>query len=213
MKRIDLTNQKYGKLLVLKYDHSDKNGKPYYECLCDCGNKIIARGENIRSGRSKSCGCYTIERSKEANTKHGDSGSRLYNEWLGIRKRCNDKNNKEYKNYGNRGINVCKEWNSDYLCFKEWAVNNGYSDNLTIERIDVNEGYNPNNCTWIPMPEQSINKRIQKNNTTGIKGVTLKNGKYIVRISYKGKRYYIGPYKTPEEAMAKRKEAEENLWR
>lgn len=129
-----------------------------------------------------------------------------------MKKRCNNKNNKSYKDYGARNIKVCDEWNNDFLAFKLWAYQNGYNDNLTIERVDVNKGYCPSNCKWIESEEQAYNKRLQINNKTGIKGTSYINGKYVVRISYKNKRYYIGTFNTKEEAMKKRKEAEKKLW-
>ena len=104
MKRIDLTGKKFNKLTVIEYVGSDEKGKPNYKCLCECGKETICRGENIKSGRTKSCGCFNIERSIEANKTHGDSKKRIYKEWLDMRKRCNNPNDKEYHNYGQRGI-------------------------------------------------------------------------------------------------------------
>lgn len=154
-KRIENLNGKtFGRLTVIS-DPIHKNGKIYFKCRCSCENKTITevRADELKSGTSKSCGCYALE----LKTKTGMSRERIYGIWDGMIRRCNDKDNKRYLNYGARGITICKEW-YDFLTFREWAFNNGYKDNLTIERIDVDKNYEPNNCTWITMKEQARNK-------------------------------------------------------
>lgn len=104
--------------------------------------------------------CNSAYSGKNAHRyKNGESKTRLYHIWLGMKRRCLKINCKDYHNYGGRGIVICDEWMNDFLQFKEWSYINGYDDNLTIERIDVNIGYNPKNCTWIPNSEQSKNRR------------------------------------------------------
>lgn len=146
-------------------------------------------------------------------TTHGMSRTNIYTRWIDMKKRCNNPKNKEYHNYGARGIKVCSEWDNDFLKFYNWSIDNGFEESLSIDRINVNLGYSPSNCKWIPMNLQGINKRLQKNNKTGIKGVNLSiRNKYIVRISIYGKRHYIGEYNTLEEAKLAREEAELLYW-
>ena len=110
----------------------------------------------MRRGLVKSCGC--LNRDQPHKTIHGDRQTRLYKIWIDMRQRCSNPNNSAYKNYGDRGIRVCSEWN-DYQVFKEWAMGNGYDENLTIERVDVDGGYNPDNCKWITRKDQGFNRR------------------------------------------------------
>ena len=142
--------EKYGKLIVLENLHP----KNEVVCKCDCGNIKIAKATNVFYGGTRSCGCLK----NPGNTKHGDGHTRLYRIWKAMRERCNTKSCSTYKNYGARGIKVCSEWN-DYLAFKEWALSNGYTDELTIDRINVNGNYEPDNCRWATYKVQSNNTR------------------------------------------------------
>lgn len=157
MKKIDLTGHKYGRVAVLSY-FGHKNGRTAWNCLCDCGNTFVTTGDSLRTGKTSSCGCYRHEREIEANVKHGLHGTRLYKIYHHMKQRCYDSGNSRYKNYGGRGIKICQEWLSDFKNFYNWALENGYKENLSIERIDVNGNYCPENCKWIPMIEQYKNK-------------------------------------------------------
>lgn len=137
-------------------------GRVYCNCICDCGNKVEKiRARSLLSGNTKSCGCLNNELRLERNLKHNDANrnnkSRLYKIWVDVRRRCNNPNRKDASNYFKKGIRMCEEWN-DFSKFKEWALENGYDDNLTIERKNNNKGYNPDNCCWIEKSEQSKNR-------------------------------------------------------
>lgn len=141
---------------------------------CDCGNEKIVRYGNLKNGTSKSCGCLVKEHLEWKNYRHGATVrgkmERLYRIWNGIKVRCYDKNDPAYPKYGGRGILMCNEWHYDYLKFKEWALNNGYSDELSIDRIDNDKGYYPENCRWADsvtqMNNRSFNHKVTYNGET-----------------------------------------------
>lgn len=153
---IDLTGLRFGRLKVLSKEYKDRYGKIYWKCLCDCGNITIVRGNALKSGNTKSCGCKIYD---THNQKHGLRGTRLYNVWCGIKSRCYNTSNKAWGRYGGREICMCEEWRNDFITFYNWALDNGYSENLSIDRIDVNGNYEPSNCRWATAKEQSDNKR------------------------------------------------------
>lgn len=157
----DLTGQKFERLTVLERVPNYRN-RVAWRCICECGNETIVTSLDICSGNTKSCGCLQRERSSEAakrtNYIHGETRTPLHNSWSAMLQRCNDPNYKWYKDYGNRGIKVCEEWLT-FVNFRDWALSNGYQKGLTIERIDVNGNYTPDNCKWITNKEQQRNKR------------------------------------------------------
>ena len=158
----------YGRLTVIAFDHKRK-GHIYYKCACECGCVTVAEAYSLRKGRTKSCGCLRRESAAKRgkmNTAHGESHSnktRLYGIWSGMRQRCNNPNKDCYSLYGGKGVRVCAEW-EDYANFKKWAMANGYADNLSIDRIDSNGNYCPENCRWITRSENTA--RANKNHTT-----------------------------------------------
>lgn len=168
-KLIDLTGQKFGRLVVVeRYGICRKGQDAKWLCSCECGGVAIATGKNLRRGNTQSCGCYKRERTSEEKRKHGLSlqKERLYYVWVGMRQRCLNANYKQYKDYGGRGISYCKEWD-DYNNFRMWALANGYDDKApfgkcTLDRIDVNGNYEPSNCRWVDMKIQNNNKRYIK---------------------------------------------------
>ena len=180
----DLTGQKFNKLLVLKQVRKNK-GKTYWLCKCDCGKETIVEGYKLKTGHIRSCGCLQREINIKRLTTHNLSKSKLYEIWCAIKNRCLNKNLKTYKNYGGRGITVCQEWLNDFKTFYDWAINNGYSDGLTIDRINNDGNYEPDNCRWASRKTQANNRRTCK--TFTYNGVT-KNYKQwceFLKINYK----------------------------
>ena len=162
----DLTGRRYGRLTVISERGRRKDRHILWRCLCDCGNETVVSGTDLRRGRAQSCGC--LQREKAAISPamtlrtHGQSKTRLYHTWYGMRYRCNSTNSKDFPNYGGRGITICDEWRNDFAAFRDWAMSNGYRDDLTIDRIDNDKGYSPDNCRWATIAEQNRNKRTHK---------------------------------------------------
>lgn len=128
------------------------------QCLCDCGSIFIGNINNLRNGHAQSCGCLITARSKQASTTHGKSYTRLYKIYAGMKERCYNPNHHKFKSYGKRGVTICDKWLNDFDLFYKWAEHNNYSDDLTIDRINVDGCYSPENCRWISNNEQQLNK-------------------------------------------------------
>lgn len=166
---IDLTGKRFGRLVILERVESNRKDKPAWLCLCDCGNEIVSYSDYLSSGHTRSCGCLSREKVRERSTTHGYSGTRLYNIWHGMIQRCECRSDARYKNYGARGIFVCRDWH-DFQSFLDWAIINGYSDKLSIDRINNDGPYSPDNCRWTNCVIQSNNRR--KNRIINYNGET-----------------------------------------
>lgn len=152
---------KSGRLTVIGFDHKTATNHVYVKCQCDCGNMVVVRASSILRKITKSCGCYAAERNKEKSIKHGMFGSRIYNIWAGMKRRCLDCKLQSFKWYGAKGIRYCKEWER-FEPFFDWAKKNGYNDTLSLDRIDPTGNYCPENCRWATCKQQARNK---SNNT------------------------------------------------
>lgn len=158
----DMTNRRFGKLVVEKYNGLDKDNNATWLCRCDCGNIKVINGKLLRNKHTVSCGCHRANILATSGFKHGLKNTKLYDVWEGMKQRCSNPKHTGYKYYGARGIKVCKEWKDNFKIFYEWATNNGYKQGLSIDRIDVNGDYTPSNCRWVTMAEQNKNKRKNK---------------------------------------------------
>lgn len=189
----DLTGKRFGKLNVMKYSHKEYNKKLhnhifYYLCKCDCGNEIIKSDRYLKYTKTPSCGCYGLKKIKEVNKKahttHGMRNSRIYRIWQSMKSRCKYKSVNGYENYGGRGIKVCDEWLNDFISFYNWAMKNGYKEDLTIDRIDVDGNYEPDNCRWATLKEQSNNRRDNHYITYNNETHSISEWSEILKINY-----------------------------
>ena len=186
----DLTGQKFGKLTVISFSHRENN-RTYWKCKCDCGSIKIYRADFLKRSIAPSCGCSRKEKTRiicrelgYSRKTHGLCNTRLYKIYHNMKDRCYRKSCKAYKDYGGRGIFICKEWLENFKMFYEWAINNGYEDNLTIDRKDNNLGYSPDNCRWITQKEQCLNRRCNKLINYNNKTQTLKEWADELGLSY-----------------------------
>lgn len=192
--------QRFGKYTVIGFRYVE--GVWCWECQCDCGNVKILKPHLLKTGHTKSCGCYRKSKKVCNNFKHGASDTKLFGVWTTMKNRCYNINQKNYANYGGRGITVCKEWRESYLAFQTWAITNGYREGLMIDRIDNNGEYAPENCRWTTREVQNRNKRSNIQVTFNGRTMVLKDWAREQGISYSTVQNRIKRQgKTPIEAL------------
>lgn len=186
----DLTGMVFGRLTVIckEDDCVSPRGRrrTKWRCLCECGNEKVVYASNLKRGATTSCGCFQKENMSRVKKTHGGFANRepLFSVWCSMRKRCLYPATHNYSDYGGRGISICEEWINDYNSFKEWSLSNGYSHGLSIDRIDVNGNYSPENCRWANPSEQQNNRRSNINITYKNQTHTLKEWARIRDIKY-----------------------------
>lgn len=210
-KFIDLTGREFWDWTVIERAGARKyknTSVVLWKCQCKCGNIAIVAGKDLRQGKSKRClKCAEklhTEFLEQIRTKHGGKGTRLYTIWGGMKQRCYNPNNKHYKDYGGRGITICDEWKDNFVAFEKWALNNGYRDDLSIDRKDGTKGYSPGNCRWATNKEQCNNLKSNILITYNGETKTAKQWSEDTGILYET---IIGRYrrgKTPEEILKKK---------
>ena len=194
----DLTGSVFGRLTVLSLVGTDPHGS-IWECQCTCGNITVVPARSLRSGNTKSCGCFRVE-FLPANTSHRLSNTRIYRCWSGMQSRCYNQKAVGYDLYGGRGIKVCERWLNFNNFLDDMLA--GYSENLELDRIDVNGDYCKENCRWATGSIQSHNKRKRKNSLSKFVGVypISSTGKFRVKISIDGKEKSLGYFKDEYQA-------------
>lgn len=214
---IDLSGKVFGRLTVIREDGRDKHGQKLWLCKCECGNETHVRTGNLRSGGTSSCGCLASElssnRMKKRLIKHGRTNTPEYKTWQSMKSRCYNPKFPYYSDYGGRGIEVCNRWNESFKNFLD-DMGEKPTPDYTIERIDNDKGYFPDNCVWASKTAQSRNQRVRKTSKTGIRGVTkIKQSQlYRARINVNGKEVHLGVFEDLKEAAFARKQAELLYW-
>lgn len=157
---VDMTGERFGECIVIGREGSNKDKKATWKCLCYCGVEFVTTGKSIRLGYAKSCGCFrkmVLSKQGKKNITHNESKSRLYGIWRGMKKRCKNPSDTSYRYYGAKGIEYCGAW-EEYEAFRDWSFINGYQEHLTLDRLDNDKGYYPDNCEWSTWHEQARNR-------------------------------------------------------
>lgn len=185
----DLMGMRFGRLTVIEraddYVQGSGRRRVRWRCKCDCGNETIVTADSLTGGHTISCGCYHMERITESNSTHHESNTPLYAVWNGMKSRCYNPNSTFYNYYGGRGICICDDWKNSYVKFRDWALENGYDSGLSIDRINVDGNYCPENCRWIDCVAQANNRRSNRIFTFNGETHNLKEWSNILGINYK----------------------------
>lgn len=183
MKVKDLVNKRFGRLTILECQEiTSKN--VIWKCRCDCGKITLVSQTGLLYDKTKSCGCIRKEMLSNRSNAHHHSQTRIYKIWIDIKKRCYNINSINYKNYGGRGITICDEWKNDFMPFYNWSMNNGYTDKLSIDRINNDGNYEPSNCRWVDKFTQANNTRRNHYITYKGKEMTLAEWSKTLNIGY-----------------------------
>lgn len=206
----DISGQRFGMLVAVNYEYTDNSRNRHWKCICDCGKITYPSAGSLLQGNTTSCGCKRIENANAANNarrtyagEYINGHTRLYNIWHGMCQRCHDPNSTGYANYGAKGIIVCKEWRENPLIFQKWALENGYTDDLSIDRIDFNGNYEPSNCRWVTREVQDNNKRTNVFLDYNGKHMTIAQWARELNISYSVIQHRIKAGWTVEDALTK----------
>lgn len=202
----DLTGNKYGMLTVIEIEPTNTR-RTYWKCLCECGNYKTVRSDSLLGGLIRSCGCLKKQQDRinlTANHSHKMSRTRLYHIWQSMKKRCLNPNSQDYPRYGGRGITICEDWQNSFSNFMKWANESGYSEELTIDRIDYDGNYEPCNCRWATAKQQSNNRRSNHLVTIGgeTMNVTQWCEKYHIKMSVLKGRMRRNPQKPIEDIIS-----------
>lgn len=208
-KKKDITGVRFGKLVAICFDSEYRypggSRTERWLCKCDCGNTVSVLRKGLLSGNTKSCGCSISEINRKRLTVHGGKGTKLYEVWCSIKGRCYNGKNRAFKHYGARGIAMCDEWRVNYASFRKWSYSNGYAEGLTIDRINVNGNYEPDNCRWVDMTVQANNRTNSIEITYNGETHTCSEWARITGINYDtlNNRYHAGM--SPEDILSKGK--------
>lgn len=186
-----IVGKRFGRLTVVGLDHFGKYHGTWWKCRCDCGKeKVVYRG-GLTSGDTTSCGCYHREHLSEYGKTHGLTRHPLYSIWSGMVQRCTNPNAENYYRYGGRGIDIFEPWKKDFETFYNWAINNGYSTALSLDRINNNGNYEPCNCRWVTQKEQSNNTRRNHKVTYNDETHTIAEWSEMLGVNHETLRYRV----------------------
>lgn len=183
----DHSGEKFGRWTVISFAEQ-RNGMRLWNCQCECGTKRAVAYNNLYGGRSLSCGCWQAEKASQTHFKHGHVGHPIYGTWAGIKNRCYNKKDQDFRHYGGRGIMVCEAWRADFWNFWD-DMAPGWRPRLSIERIDVNGNYEPDNCRWATQSEQMRNTRASHFIDTHIGRITISQAAEISGLSVTAIKY------------------------
>lgn len=209
---IDISNQRFGRLVAFQPSTAlATNKSKKWICKCDCGTTKEIRSSDLRFGKVTSCGCRKDEKTSERFKKHGMSGTLIYDVWRSIKQRCYNPRNKDFPNYGGRGILMDPQWKEDFTTFHHWAVSNGYREGLTIERVDPNGNYEPSNCSWIENEEQANNRRNSIRYEYQGQSLTIRELSEKLNMNYNTLRDYLRNKKMSVEEVINKKHKQKRM--